>query len=154
MTKTGIWQPLAMGLAVFMTLPIVVSSHSFAGDRSVRIEVPASLAVAITIDSEHLIELYQSLPELKIIDSRYRESHIQGYIETSHNLPLVKIDCAALSKLVGSKDQAMAFYCNGNSADASIETIQVASICGYQRLSWFRGEFIEWKDKDYPCLIE
>lgn len=119
-----------------------------------RTEAPGSLAVAITIDSEHLIELYQSLPELKIIDSRHREDHIQGYIETSHNLPLVETDCAALSKLVGGKDQAMVFYCNGNSADASIDAIQIASACGYRRLFWFRGGFIEWQDKDYPYLIE
>ena len=119
-----------------------------------RPAAPGSLAIAITLHSALLIELYQSVPGLKIIDARFHEDHTQGYIETSSNLPLAKTDCKSLSKLASSKEQAMVFYCNGNSADASIEAIQIAAACGYKRLFWFRGGFVEWQDKDYPYLIE
>ena len=119
-----------------------------------KLEAPESLAIAITIDAKNLIELYQSTNDLKIIDSRYREDYTQGYIETSYNLPLAKTDCESLAKLAESKDQAMVFYCNGNLADASISALQIASACGYKRLFWFRGGFVEWEDKDYPYLIE
>jgi rhodanese-related sulfurtransferase len=110
--------------------------------------------MAITIDSENLIELYQSIPGLKIIDSRFAEDHVQGYIENSLNLPLAKTNCASLDGLAGNKDQALVFYCNGNTADASIAAIQIASACGYGRLFWLRGGFVEWQDKDYPYMIE
>ncbi len=117
-------------------------------------ESPVTLAVATTIDAENLIEHYQSVAGLKIIDSRHFEDHILGHIETSHSLPLHEINCSSLSKLAKSKEQAMVFYCNNNPGDASIEAIQIASDCGHKRLFWFRGGFVEWKDKDYPYVIE
>ncbi len=123
-------------------------------DSNARKQSPENLSVAITIDAENLIELYQSVPDLKIIDSRLAEDHGPGFIETSYNLPLAQTSCAALNAMADSKDQAIIFYCNGSAADASIKAIQIAAGCGYQRLFWFRGGFAEWEDKDYPYLIE
>jgi rhodanese-related sulfurtransferase len=138
---------------LLFSVALIFSAASQAADRNIVVETPESLAVAITIDSENLIELYQSVPDLKIVDSRHREDHSEGYIETSFNLPLAKTDCASLGKLAKSKDQAIVFYCNGNGTDASVAAIQIASECGFQRLFWFRGGFVEWEDKDYPFVI-
>ena len=154
MMKTDVSRSLSAGSAVFFTVLILFNPGALASKDPLYIEAPESLAVAITIDAEHLIELYQSISDLKIIDSRYREDHTQGYIETSYSLPSAETDCGSLAKLVQSKDQALVFYCNGNLADASIDAIQVASACGYKRLFWFRGGFVEWQDKDYPYMIE
>lgn len=154
MTIPGSCRSQPLELAVIFIATILFSGEVYAADGSLRPESPESLAIAITIDSEHLIELYQSVPGLKIIDARHHEDHTQGYIETSFNLPLVKTDCKSLSKLAGHKEQAMVFYCNGNAADASIGAIQIAADCGYKRLFWFRGGFVEWQDKDYPYMIE
>ena len=154
MTRPGSCRSQPVELAVVFIATILFSGESYAADGSVLPEAPESLAIAITIDSEHLIELYQSVPGLKIIDARLREDHTQGYIETSFNLPLANTNCKSLLKLAGHKDQAMVFYCNGNAADASIGAIQIAAGCGYKRLFWFRGGFVEWQDKDYPYLIE
>ena len=133
---------------------VTVAPRAPAAESPLPAQAPQSLALAITIDAENLVELYQSVPQLRIVDSRHAEDHDQGYIETSYNLPLENTDCAALAKLAESKDQAFVFYCNGNAADASIAAIQIASDCGYRRLFWFRGGFVEWEDKDYPYLIE
>lgn len=119
-----------------------------------RLEFPESTAVAITIDAENLIELYKTVPDLRIIESRHREDHTQGTIETPYNLPLVKINGASLAKPANTKDQEMVFYFNGNAAGASIDAIQIASACDYKRPFWLRGGFVDWEDKDYPCLIE
>ena len=32
--------------------------------------------------------------------------------------------------------------------------IQIASACSYKHLTWFGGGFVEWEDKDCPCLNE
>ncbi len=48
----------------------------------------------------------------------------------------------------------MLFYRNGSSGDARIAAVKIASSRGYRRLSRVRGEFPEWRDKDYPYLIE
>ncbi len=145
---------LTLGSAVLFTVAMVISPVAPAADSSFHQEAPASLAVAITIDAEHLIELYQSVPDLQIIDSRHYEDRSLGYIETSYNLPLAYTNCASLAKMARNKDQAFVFYCNGNAADTSIDAIQIASSCGYKRLFWLRGGFVEWEDKDYPFVIE
>ncbi|MEM7563744.1 MAG: rhodanese-like domain-containing protein, partial [Pseudomonadota bacterium] len=132
MKIAGVLQSAVVGLVGFVSLT-VFSTVVFAAEGSVRPVVPESLAVAITIDSEHLIELYHSVPGLKLIDSREKEDFAHGHIETSASLPLKNTSCNTLKKIANDKDQAMVFYCNGNVADASIEAIQVASSCGYKR---------------------
>ena len=111
-------------------------------------------ASAVTIDAENLIELYQSVPGLQIIDTRLREDHRLGHIELSRNLPLEDTSCQSLSRLANSKDTAMVFYCNGNLGDFSAEALNIAASCGYKRLFWLRGGFIEWQEKDYPFEFE
>ena len=154
MKTTGVCRSSPKSSAVLFAVAILFPLAVIAADEASQSAFPQNLAVAITIDSEHLIELYQSVPGLTIIDSRFAEDYALGHIEKSHNLPLARTDCKSLSKLANSMEQAMVFYCNGNAGDASIEAIQIASSCGYKRLFWFRGGFVEWKDKDYPYVIE
>ncbi len=145
--------PRAGGLAVFATLAMLQSAL-YAGDKSPVQGAPVSPVTAITIDSENLIDLYQSVPGLRIIDSRLREDHALGHIEKSRSLPLGETNCESLSRLAEDDDQALVFYYNGNGVDASIDAIDIASSCGYKRLFWLRGGFIEWQDKDYPFVID
>ena len=151
MTTTSICRSLRAGLVLLFGAAL---GSALAADGSVKLKAADVSAVAISIDSENLIELYQSVPDLVIIDSRHFEDHRHGYIETSYNLPLASTDCGALGKLAKTKEQAMVFYCNGNAADVSMAAIQIASACGYERLFWFRGGFVEWEDKDYPYVIK
>ena len=139
--------PVAGGLMVYATLATLFGAPLYAAKN------PAP-AVAITIDSENLIELYQSVPELHIIDARYREDYVLGHIELSYNLPMNRTDCRSLSQVTADKNTAIVFYCNGGDGGSSNEAIQIASACGYRRLFWLRGGFIEWQDKDYPFVIE
>jgi len=145
--------PWARVLAVSAIFAMLQSSLFAAETTPPKIFSP-SAPVAITIDSEHLIELYQSVPGLRIIDSRLREDHALGYIEKSHSLPLSETSCASLSELTEDSEQALVFYCNGNGIDASTEAIHIASNCGYKRLFWLSGGFIEWQDRDYPYVID
>jgi rhodanese-related sulfurtransferase len=143
------------GLAVFATLAMLQSPLFAAGKSPSRdLTATATAAVAITIDAEHLIELYQSVPGLRIIDSRLRQDHALGHIEKSSSLPLNETNCKSLSALASDMDQAMVFYCNGSGVDASTDAVHIASNCGYKRLFWLRGGFIEWQDKDYPFVIK
>ena len=154
MTLKGNCRSLPLRSTVVIALAISVSSVLAAAEIPTPAENPDSQAVAVTIDSENLIELYRSLPDLKIVDVRYREDYVQGHIEMAHNLPLAETDCETLAKLAKSAEQAMVLYCNSNAGDASIEAIQIASGCGYKRLFWLRGGFVEWRDKDYPYVID
>ena len=143
----------ARGLAASAIFAMLQSSLFAAETTSPRI-LSKSAPVAITIDSEHLIELYQSVPGLRIIDSRLREDHAFGYIEKSLSLPLGETSCGSLSQLTEDNEQALVFYSNGNGVDVSTEAIHIASNCGYKRLFWLSGGFIEWQDRDYPYVID
>ena len=154
MTSSVVRRLLCGELAFLCVILISAAPRALAADSPLPTPATQTLAVAITIDAENLVELYQSVPQLRIIDSRHPQDHRQGYIETSVNLPLESTDCDALSRLSQGRDQAFVFYCNGNAADTSMAAIQIASDCGYRRLFWFRGGFVEWEDKDYPYLIE
>jgi rhodanese-related sulfurtransferase len=141
-------------LKVFVTLTSLLAAPLYAAESSTTATFEMSPAIAITIDAENLIELYQSVPDLRIIDARHREDYVLGHIELSRNLPMHQTDCKSLSQITADRDTPIVFYCNGADGDASIEAIQVASACGYRRLFWLRGGFIEWQDKDYPFAIE
>ena len=150
---TGFFEAFRAGkLALFATLT-VLQFPLFAAGNSPSEELTAAAAVAITIDAEHLIELYQSVLGLRIIDSRLSQDHALGHIEKSRNLPLDETNCNSLSDLATDSNQALVFYCNGSGVDASTEAVHIASSCGYKRLFWLRGGFIEWQDKDYPFVI-
>ena len=138
------------GLTVFAAVTLSL------GNPAVAVEAPVdnSSGVAVTIDAENLIDLYQSVPGLQIVDTRLREDHVLGHIELSRNLPLGDTSCQSLSRIARNKDTAMVFYCNGNLGDFSAEAVSIAASCGYKRLFWLRGGFIEWQDKDYPFEFE
>lgn len=157
MTVTGAgWIALARPAVLFSLAFIycggLVASHD--ADVPERPDPAPDSTLAITIDAEHLIELYQHITDLLIIDSRHAEDYVLGHIETSINLPLAETNCKALRKLAKSTERAIVFYINNNVGDASIEAIRIASGCGYERLFWLRGGFVEWKNKDYPYVIE
>ena len=154
MKKSGVCRRPRACPAVLFAVVLLISPVMITADAASDSAIPENLAVAITIDSEHLIELYQSVPGLIIVDSRFHEDFVLGYIETSVNLPLAGTSCKSLSKLAKSTEQAIVFYSNDNTGGKSIEAIKIASGCGYKRLFWFRGGFVEWKDKDYPYMIE
>ena len=146
--------PTAGGLALLLVLTMPSGQVAGATENAISHNASASSALAISIDSENLIDLYKTVPGLKIIDSRHREDHVLGHIESSHNLPSGETSCKSLLHIAGSLEQALVFYCNGLNQGASMAAIEAASSCGYKRLFWLRGGFVEWQDKDYPFVIE
>ena len=133
---------------------LILCAEALAAPTAERLESAEQAAVVVTIDAEHLIELYQYVSRLLIIDSRHVEDYVLGHIETSVNLPLASTNCKSLSKLANSMERAIVFYSNNSAGDTSIEAIRIASECGYSRLFWLRDGFVEWKSKDYPYVIE
>ena len=152
MMIAGFYRASAAGKLVVCLVLAALPAH--ATETAIEENFPASPAVAITIDSENLIDLHQSVPDLRIVDARFYEDYVLGHIELSRNLPIHQTDCAALAQIADDRNTAMVFYGNGGEQGASVDAIEVASACGYQRLFWFRGGFIEWQDKDYPYVIE
>ena len=59
---------------------LLSSSVSAAVEAPVQTSLGGAHAVAVTIDSENLIELYQSVPGLRIIDTRLHQDHLLGHM--------------------------------------------------------------------------
>ena len=141
-------------LAALYGAALIIFAEAFASPTPEEPESSGQSTVAVTIDAEHLIELYRFMSGLLIIDSRHAEDYALGHIETSINLPLANTDCKSLARLAKSPEQAIVFYSNSQQGDTSIKAIRIASDCGYRRLFWLRDGFVEWKEKDYPYVIE
>ncbi|MFV2030897.1 MAG: rhodanese-like domain-containing protein [Gammaproteobacteria bacterium] len=119
-----------------------------------NIDVSNFVDSAVGIDAENLIELYRSMQDVVLIDSRLSEDRVHGYIEMSQSLPVADTNCASLAKILDNKDQPVVFYDNGKVSSAGMVATSIAATCGYKRLFWFSGGFAEWEDKDYPFVIE
>ncbi|HJW81555.1 MAG TPA: rhodanese-like domain-containing protein [Acidiferrobacterales bacterium] len=113
---------------------------------------PENIPGATRVDAEAVLALVEKTPRLVIIDSRIAMDRKQGYIEGSLSLPDTETNCAALARLIGTKDRPALFYCNGVKCGRSVVAVKIARQCGYSRLYWFRGGFEEWKQKGLPHL--
>ena len=115
---------------------------------------PDNIPGSTKVNAERLIELASEKPNLIIIDSRIRNDRIQGYIEGSLSLPDEETDCDALGRLIPAKDHETLYYCNGPKCGRSVKAVKIALACGYSNVYWFRGGFEEWKNKNYPMLMD
>ena len=115
---------------------------------------PENIEGATRVDAEQLINLAETLPDLVIIDARISKDRVHGYIEGSISLPNTKTDCDSLSKAIKSTRHPTVYYCNGPKCGRSVKSIEIALTCGYTNIYWYRGGFEDWKENDYPFLIE
>ena len=79
MIKIGVCRPRFTRTAVFFTVVFLALPGAVSAGNSLHGE----FAVAVTIDAENLIELYHSVQDPWIIESRLYEDFVQGYIETA-----------------------------------------------------------------------
>ena len=122
--------------------------------RAANTELPEHLDGIETIDAEALIILAQGIEDLIVVDSRLAEDRGLGFIGESFNLPLTKANCTTLSRINADRERNMVIYSNGASCGSSMNALKIAQGCGYTQLYWFRGGFEEWRDKDYPYMLE
>jgi len=110
---------------------------------------PEAIEGSTKINAEALIELALEHDDLVIIDSRIHTDRRQGYIAGSISLPDTETSCATLFPVIGRKDTATVFYCNGPKCRRSDRAVAIARDCGYTNIYWFRGGLEEWKNKQY-----
>ena len=141
---------------ISFALALSVSSSTFAeGSPNLakpKVIVPENIAGVNTVSAEQVIEILTSDNPPLLIDARIKEDRNYGYIESSISLPDITTNCQTLEEITADKKQPLMFYCNGIQCGRSVVSIKVASSCGYQNLSWFKGGFAEWKEKGYQYM--
>jgi rhodanese-related sulfurtransferase len=126
------------GLALFSTLLVQAE------------EQPMSFDGVTTVSAEQLLDLVDQHGNLVIIDSRKQSDYDKGHIPDVTLLVNTDTNADTLAANIPSKDNPVAFYCNGVTCARSGDAAQKAVASGYTNVYWFRGGIAEWKEKGFP----
>lgn len=137
-------------LLVSCLLAVTPLLHVRANDSTVADFIPG----VENLSAESLILLAQTTDDLDLIDTRLIEDRKMGFIERSISLPDVETSCETLGRLFPDRSRSLVFYCNGMNCSRSIVALMIAVDCKYRNLYWFKGGFLEWRQKDYPYLLD
>lgn len=135
-----------MKRVLFLLALLLTATASFA-DKPFA---PESIEGATRISAEQLVEMFNTMPDLVIIDARHREEYKKGHIETAQCMLDTEMTRAMLGKRVHSKETPVVFYCNGERCMRSTNAVKKAVSWGYRRVYWFRGGWKEWSEKGLP----
>ncbi|MCW9087981.1 MAG: rhodanese-like domain-containing protein [Gammaproteobacteria bacterium] len=102
------------------------------------------------LDAEGTVQLILNEPELVIIDARKREEYAKGHIEGAISLLNTTMDREKLAAHVATLQTPVLFYCNGARCLRSSNAAKKALSWGYNNLYWFRGGWVEWREKGLP----
>jgi rhodanese-related sulfurtransferase len=111
---------------------------------------PEHITGATDLKAEQIIELILNTPELVIIDARKQDEFAKGHIENAISLLDTKMTEEALARHVPDKETPLLFYCNGERCLRSTHAANKAVSWGYGKVYWFRGGWVEWREKNLP----
>lgn len=129
---------------ISITCALFFSSLSNAADT------PESLAGTTLVSAEKVIDLFDELDELVILDARKDADWNKGHIPDAVHLVNTKTDAASLAAIIETKATPVIIYCNGIKCDRSVKSAQIALDNGYTNIYWFRGGIEEWRAKGFP----
>ena len=111
---------------------------------------PEHIPGATDLKAEQIIELILNTPELVIIDARKEDEFTKGHIENAISLLDTEMSAETLAAHVPSKETPLLFYCNGERCLRSTNAAHKALSWGYTTIYWFRGGWVEWREKNLP----
>lgn len=138
-----------MTMRAFLLLSLFAWSLPAAADKPVA---PTDIPGATAVSAEKLVELAAATPQLVIIDSRREEEFEKGHIEGAANLLDTDMTQEKLARLVPGKSTPVLFYCNGERCLRSTNAAKLALGWGYLKVYWFRGGWMEWREKNMPVV--
>ncbi len=111
---------------------------------------PTKLSGVTRLDAENVVAMILNHPELVVIDSRLEESYAKGHIENAVNLPDTAMTPETLAQYASRPDTPLLFYCQGKHCLRSSYAAKKARQWGYRQIYWFRGGWVDWRDKKLP----
>ena len=111
---------------------------------------------AVTITTRELLRLIVGPEPPLLIDVLSQASHQTvagawwlrgaGFSTTSNERLALKLE----ELILGNRERAMAFFCQGAECWASYNAALRASLIGYRNVYWYRGGLRAWKDARLP----
>lgn len=131
---------------LILSLLMLLSSAALADKPT----APELIEGATNLNAEQVVDLIMASPELVIIDSRKQEEYAKGHIEGAISLLDTDMDEAGLASHLAGKETPVLFYCNGKRCMRSTNAAKKALSWGYRKVYWFRGGWVEWREKQMP----
>jgi rhodanese-related sulfurtransferase len=122
----------------------------FSSFASAEGSAPESIEGTTRITAEDLINLFDELDDLVLVDARIDKDRTGGFIEGSVSIPDVVATPELLAKHIPTKATPVVFYCNGPKCGRSVKTSKMAVKEGYTKVYWFRGGWEEWTANNLP----
>jgi rhodanese-related sulfurtransferase len=111
---------------------------------------PEQIDGVTKVSAEETIRLILDQSGLVVIDSRKAEEFTKGHIEGAINLLDTAMTRKQLAQHVNSPQTPLLFYCNGVRCLRSSHAATKAKKWGYKTIYWFRGGWVEWREKQLP----
>ncbi len=111
---------------------------------------PEQIPGATNLSAEQVVDLILGTPSLVIIDARKQEEYSKGHIENAISQLDTTMSEEALAQHIPNKVTPVLFYCNGERCMRSTNAANKALSWGYSKVYWFRGGWVEWREKQLP----
>ncbi|MBF0470226.1 MAG: rhodanese-like domain-containing protein [Gammaproteobacteria bacterium] len=111
---------------------------------------PEAIAGVVRVDTQQVVDLILSTPDLVIIDARHADAYQRGHIEGALNYIDVDIDADLLSLLLKTENTPLLLYCNGPHCLRSANAATKALEFGYRRIYWYRDGWQQWRESQLP----
>lgn len=134
-------------LAVFV---FAAAGPAMAGDDL----APMQIDGATTVDADAFIELFQSTPDLIVVDSRKPADYAEAHLQKAVSLPNTETNADSLASVVPSISTPVMFYCNGITCGRAADAVQIAVDAGYENVYYYAKGMKEWNDRGLPTVSE
>ena len=116
-------------------------------------DAPMSIPSVTTVDAQALIELFEKMPNLVLLDNRKEADYASGHIEGAVRLIDTDItDDAVFAKFIPAKDNPVLFYCNGVKCGRAAIAASKAVKAGYSKVYYYALGMDEWRQKNLPLV--
>ena len=114
------------------------------------LNTPEHIAGTKLVNAEEVINLFDELEDLVILDARTLSDYNEGHIPDAVHLVNTKTNEKSLAMVIANKHSPVVIYCNGVKCGRSVVSAKIAAASGYTKIYWFRGGIEEWRAKSYP----
>jgi len=133
---------------VLLFLLAFFASLAFAGNPNYSAPLHAEGATTVNVNEAEW--LYDD--GAVFIDTRNPRFFARGHIPGSHHLDMKGGFTRETLAAVARKDQPIVIYSSGESCSRAHKGTVLAVAWGYEKVYYFRGGFVDWRDVDLPLV--
>ncbi len=109
---------------------------------------PAEVPGATTVTVERAKELFDA--GVAFIDVRNPRLYARRHVPGAHHLDMKDVFGPDTLSAVVAKDEPLVIYCSGLKCSRSSRASEMAADWGFQKVYYFRGGIVDWRDAGMP----